>query len=68
MKDLMWFYLLCALCSFRGTGGLYKTVFLAGNFFRHTLSPAVWYYKFFELQHAERQHGRERGEGEGWRE
>lgn len=63
VKDLMWFYL---LCSYRGTGGLNKTIFLAGSFYRHTFSPAAWHYIFFELQH---QHDRGRGEGEeeGWK-
>lgn len=64
MKDLLWFYLLCALCSFRGTGGLHKTIFLAGSFYRHTLSPAAWHYIYFELQH-QHDRGREEGKEEG---
>lgn len=60
INDLMWFYL---LCSFRGTGGLHKTIFLAGSSYRHTFSTAAWPYIHFELQHQ-----RDTGWGKWWEE
>lgn len=45
----------------RSTGGLHKTIFLAGSFCRQTLSPAARHYICFELQH---QH--DRGREDGW--
>lgn len=60
INDLMWFYL---LCSFRSTGGLHKTIFLAGSSYRHTFSAAAWPYIHFELQHQ-----RDAGSGKWWEE
>lgn len=63
------FFLLffCFVLSFRGSGGLHKTFFAARSFPRHTLSPAARHYIHAELQH-QRDGGRGEGEEEGGRE
>lgn len=61
----MWFHLLSSLCTFRSKGGLHKTIFLAGSFYRQTLSSAAWHYIYFELQ-PQHDGEREEREQEGW--